>query len=70
MNIKEVKSLVQGDLVHWTNPLTKTVRTIIVHDVFIGTSLPLADDIVVCVTGKDGSYQECYASELSRGNHA
>ena len=59
MTIEQVKNLHCGDEVWWTDPCGgKCSRS------YKLTYIQIYDDII-CIEDVDGSYLECYASELS-----
>jgi hypothetical protein len=61
MNIKDVRKLRKDDEVYWNDPdnglCSKTIKIATVE-----VRLPC---YTVIITGDDGSYLECFASELS-----
>jgi hypothetical protein len=62
MTPRQVKDLKPGDEVKWNDPDRGICSAIIViaHIEIDGEE----DDSIVRLTGKDGSYLECYAHEL------
>jgi hypothetical protein len=65
MNINDVRKLQAGDEVFWTDPdddLCSRHYTIQYIEYIDSVN---DDSIVVCITDYNGSYLECFASELS-----
>jgi hypothetical protein len=59
MTLREVKTLGCGDEVYWNDPDAGSCNKMIT----IGQVWVIGE--VVCIHGKDGSYLECFAHELS-----
>lgn len=62
MSEDQVEGLHSGDEVFWNDPGAESGEDCS-RQITIGT-IEINGD-VVCITGKDGSYLECYAEELS-----
>ena len=62
MNITHVRQLHAGDQVKWNDPddgiCTKVIDIVAIF-------YPITTSDVIKIWGKDGSYLECYAKELS-----